>query len=175
MATIGADSAEFQAGKVITIPGNLVLKRDTVFNGPLEVAGCIVGKHGKRHDLTVKGYVRTQADIHVRNLIAEGDVSAGGSVITENKIIALGLEGVCADFVVCRDIVTRHLVAKFLVRNKMRGVTWDDMMHVAEELINSKSALERREIKVETVNEQLNQLLRRLGAPQRPEDHSARQ
>ena len=45
-----------------TIKGNLIMKKDMIFNGDLKVEGNILGKNGVRYNLKVNG------NLNCRNL-----------------------------------------------------------------------------------------------------------
>ena len=61
------------------IEGNLILDKDTIFDESLEVHGSILGKNGKRYNLTVNGNITaediTAWDISAKNITAK-DISA---------------------------------------------------------------------------------------------------
>jgi len=52
-----------------TIHGNLVLEKDTTFDGDIVVEGDIIGKKGERYALTVKGNLKAY-DVLVADLFA---------------------------------------------------------------------------------------------------------
>ena len=70
------------------IEGNLILDKDTVFDESLEVHGSILGKNGKRYNLTVNGNI-TAKNITAWNISAKG-ISAND--ITAEDIEALNID-----------------------------------------------------------------------------------
>ena len=79
-----------------TIKGNLVLKKDTVFDESIEVHGSILGKDGNRYDLKVKGDISawdisawdiSALDISARFIICETIKQKKGSKLIAWKVL----------------------------------------------------------------------------------------
>jgi hypothetical protein len=70
------------------IEGNLILDKDKVFDDSLEVHGSIIGKNGKRYNLTVNGNISAK-NITAWNISAKG-ISAND--ITAEDIEALNID-----------------------------------------------------------------------------------
>ena len=92
--------------KTTVIHGNLVLDKDTVYDGPLTVEGSVLGKDGERFHLTVNGDIDAW-DITARDIKAR-DITAGN--INAWNITAKG--NISASDISARDIDARDINAR---------------------------------------------------------------
>ena len=112
--------------KTTVIHGNLVLDKDTVYDGPLTVEGSVLGKDGERFHLTVNGDIDAW-DITARDIKAQyinawditardikaRDITAGN--INAWNITAKGnisASDISARDIDARDINARNITAK---------------------------------------------------------------
>ena len=75
-----------------TIKGNLVLKKDTVFEDSIVVEGSIVGKDNERYDLTVKGDISAH-NISAYNISARGSISYYAVCFAYYNIVCHSIKG----------------------------------------------------------------------------------
>ncbi len=99
------------------IEGNLILDKDTVFDESLEVHGSILGKNGKRYNLTVNGNISARDmstwDITARNITAD-DITADDITAEDIKAKNLDTLDISTKNLDTLDISARNITARNL-------------------------------------------------------------
>lgn len=122
-----------------TIKGNLILRKNTTYNGSLTVEGNILGKNGKRHSLTVKGNLTARSinaeDITARNIDAL-DINAEDITAARN---------IYASNINSRNITARNIYAEDINAFNINANNVDALFILCEAL-NQKESLIARNI-----------------------------
>ena len=112
------------------IEGDLIMRKDRVFSGPLMVKGEIIGyAPEKRYNLSANGSISAERGIYVRKIWARGSIGTKEDIIALESVSAFGdvfAEGkidtpfMVADNIYARDI--NHDGAGFW--KNLRAVSW---------------------------------------------------
>ena len=98
---------EIKGVQEIIIENDIVLEKDTAYQGNLIVKGNISGIYGSKHNLTVNGDLRVSGKVSVKELRVAGRIHSDAD-ISARSISALDISAcsISANSVRARDITT---------------------------------------------------------------------